>query len=154
MKPYSHPRNDGSPSKRKFKGFNFYIQGNEKLSKKNRKRLLLESENHLGEVYHSINLSTEQKINLGLTDELDSKNTDIELLDQWNHMYDNYGYLMSEFRKNWEKEKIGKTPPLKEPSIIQTLISKIESLENQVESIQKRLKEIETTTPSLGSIGF
>jgi hypothetical protein len=69
-------------------------------------------------------------------------------------MYDNYGYLMSEFRKNWEKEKIGKTPPLKEPSIIQTLISKIESLENQVESILKRLNEIETTTPSSGSIGF
>ena len=154
MKPYPHPRNDGSPSKRKFKGFNFYIQGNEKLSKKNRKLLLLESENHLGEVYHSINLSTEQKINLGLTDELDSNLNDIELLDQWNHMYDNYGYLMSEFRKNWEKEKIGKTPPLKEPSIIQTLISKIESLENQVESILKRLNEIETTTPSSGSIGF
>ena len=154
MNRYSHPRNDGSPSKRKFKGFNFYIQGNEKLSKKNRKRLLLESENHLGEVYHSINLSTEQKINLGLTDELDSKNTDIELLDQWNHMYDNYGYLMSEFRKNWEKEKIGKTPPLKEPSIIQTLISKIESLENQVESILKKLNEIETTSPTSGSIGF
>jgi chaperonin cofactor prefoldin len=154
MKPYSHPRNDGSPSKRKFKGFNFYIQGNEKLSKKNRKRLLLESENHLGEVYHSINLSTEQKINLGLTDELDSNLNDIELLDQWNHMYDNYGYLMSEFRKNWENEKIGKIPPLKEPSIIQTLISKIESLENQVESIQKRLNEIETTSPTSGSIGF
>ena len=154
MNNYPHPRNDGSPSKRKFKGFNFYIQGNEKLSKKNRKRLLLESENHLGEVYHSINLSTEQKINLGLTDELDSNLNDIELLDQWNHIYDNYGYLMSTFRKNWEKEKIGKTPPLKEPSIIQTLICKIESLENQVESIQKRLNEIETTSPSSGSIGF
>ena len=154
MNSYSHPRNDGTPSKRKFKGFNFYIQANEKLSKKNRKRLLLESENHLGDVYHSINLSTEQKINLGLTAELDSKNTDIELLDDWNHMYDNYGYLMSAFRKNWEKEKIGKTPPVKEPSIVQSIISRIESLEVQLESIQKRLNEIETTTPSSGSIGF
>lgn len=154
MKKYNNPRNDGSPSKRKFKGFNFYIQANEKLSKKNRKRLLLESENHLGEVYHSINLSTEQKIKLGLTHELDSNLNDIELLDQWNHMYDNYGYLMSEFRKNWEKEKIGKTPPLKEPSIVQSIISRIESLEIQLESILKRMNEIEITTPSSGSIGF
>ena len=154
MKPYSHPRNDGTPSKRKFKGFNFYIQGNEKLSKKNRKLLLKESEIHLNEVISSIKIPADPQIRLGLIHELDSNLNDIELLDQWNHMYDNYGYLMSEFRKEWEKEKIGKTPTLKEPSIIQTLISKIESLENQVESIQKRLNEIETTTTSSGSIGF
>jgi hypothetical protein len=154
MKPYSHPRNDGTPSKRKFKGFNFYIQGNEKLSKKNRKLLLKESEIHLNEVISSIKIPADHQIRLGFIHELDSNLNDIELLDQWNHMYDNYGYLMSEFRENWEKEKIGKTPPLEEPSIIQTLISKIESMENQIESIQKRLKEIETTTPSSGSIGF
>lgn len=154
MKPYSHPRNDGTPSKRKFKGFNFYIQGNEKLSKKNRKLLLKESEIHLNEVISSIKIPADPQIRLGLIHELDSNLNDIELLDQWNHMYDNYGYLMSEFRKEWEKEKIGKTPTLKEPSIIQTLTSKIESLENQLESIQKRLNEIETTTTSSGSIGF
>ena len=154
MNNYPHPRNDGSPSKRKFKGFNFYIQGNEKLSKKNRKLLLKESEIHLNEVISSIKIPADPQIRLGLIHELDSNLNDIELLDQWNHMYDNYGYLMSEFRKNWEKEKIGKTPPSEEPSIIQTMISRIESLENKVESIQKRLKEIETTTPSSGSIGF
>lgn len=154
MKTYSHPRNDGTQSKRKFKGFNFYIQGNEKLSRKNRKLLLLESESHLNEVISSIKIPTDHQIRMSLIHELDSNLNDIELLDQWNHMYDNYGYLMSEFRENWEKEKIGKTPPLEEPSIIQTLISKIESLENQVESINKRLNEIETTTPSSGSIGF
>jgi hypothetical protein len=154
MKPYSHPRNDGTPSKRKFKGFNFYIQGNEKLSKKNRKLLLKESEIHLNEVISSIKIPADPQIRLGLIHELDSNLNDIELLDQWNHMYDNYGYLMSEFRENWEKEQIGKTPPLEEPSIIQTIISRIESLENQIESIQKRMFEIETSTPHSGSIGF
>lgn len=154
MKTYSHPRNDGTQSKRKFKGFNFYIQGNEKLSKKNRKLLLLESESHLNEVISSIRLPADHQIRMSLIHELDSNLNDIELLDQWNQIYDEYGYLMSEFSEQWEKGKIGKTAPLKEPSIIQTLISKIESLENQVESIKKRLNEIETTTPSSGSIGF
>jgi len=154
MKPYSHPRNDGTPSKRKFKGFNFYIQGNEKLSKKNRKLLLKESEIHLNEVISSIKIPADPQIRLGLIHELDSNLNDIELLDQWNHMYDNYGYLMSEFSEKWEKEKIGKTPPLEEPSIIQTIISRIESLENQIELIQKRMFEIETSTPHSGSIGF
>lgn len=154
MKLYSHPRNDGTPSKLKFKGFNFYIQGNEKLSKKNRQRLLKESEIHLNEVISSIKLPADTQIRLGLIHELDSNLNDIELLDPWNTMYDNYGYLMSNFKENWEREKIGKTPHLKEPSIIQTIISRIESLENQIESIQKRFNEIETTTPSSGSIGF
>jgi hypothetical protein len=154
MRKYTHPRNDGTPSRRKFKGFNFYIQANEKLSKKNRRRLLKESEIHLNEVCGSIKLPSDHQIRMGLTDELDSTLTDLELLDYWNHMYDNYGYLMTSFRHQWEKEKIGKTPPLKEPSIIQILISKIETLENQVESIQKRLLEIEPSTPHSGSIGF
>ena len=102
----------------------------------------------------SIKIPADPQIRLGLIHELDSNLNDIELLDQWNHMYDNYGYLMSEFRKNWEKEKIGKTPPSEEPSIVQSIISRIESFEVQLKSIQKRLKEIETTTPSSGSIGF
>jgi len=37
--------------------------------------------------------------------ELDSNLTDIELLEQWNQMYDVFGYLMSEFRTKWEKER-------------------------------------------------
>ena len=43
MIKYKNPRNNGTPSNRKFKGFNFYIQSNEKLSKKNRKSLIIES---------------------------------------------------------------------------------------------------------------
>ena len=37
--------------------------------------------------------------------ELDSNLTDIELLEQWNPMYDVFGYLISEFRMKWEKER-------------------------------------------------
>ena len=132
MKTYTHPRNDGTPSKRKFKGFNFYIQGNEKLSKRNRKRLLTESEVYLNEVISSLPLSVEDQIRKGVIGELDSTQTDYELLGQWNQMYDHYGYLMSDFRDQWEKEKIGNKSPTEVPSIIQILISRIEELENRV----------------------
>jgi hypothetical protein len=51
---YLKRRNDGNPSMRKFKGFNFYIQCNEKLSRKNRETLLTKSENYLGSIFHSL----------------------------------------------------------------------------------------------------
>jgi len=145
MKVYDSPRNDGTPSKRKFKGFNFYIQGNEKLSKKNRKRLLTESEVYLNEVTSSLPQSVEDQIRMGVIDELDSTQTDYELLEQWNQMYDNYGYLMSDFRDQWEKEKIGKKPPVEEPSIIQTLINRIENLEKRVSELEESLNSPKKT---------
>ena len=145
MKTYTHPRNDGTPSKRKFKGFNFYIQGNEKLSKRNRKRLLTESEVYLNEVISSLPLSVEDQIRKGVIGELDSTQTDYELLGQWNQMYDHSGYLMSDFRDQWEKEKIGKKSPIEEPSIIQTLISRIENLEKRVSELEGSLNSPEKT---------
>ena len=145
MKVYEYPRNNGTPSQRKFKGFNFYIQGNEKLSKKNRKRLLKESEVYLNEVTSSLPQSVEDQIRMGVIDELDSTQTDYELLGQWNQVYDNYGYLMSDFRDQWEKEKIGKKPPVEEPSIIQTLISRIENLEKRVSELEESLNSPKKT---------
>ena len=112
-------RNDGTPSKRKFKGFNIYIQCNEKLSKKNRRKLIRESEVHLNEVTSSLPQPIEEQIRMGVISELDSNLNDYELLSGWNKMYDEYGYLMSDFREQWEKEKVGKKPPKTNPSIIQ-----------------------------------
>lgn len=150
MKSYNTPRNNGTPSKRKFKGFNFYIQCNGKLSKKNRKRLIIDSEGYLNEVTSSLPQPIEEQIRMGVVSELDSSLTDYELLEQWNMMYDEYGYLMSEFREQWEKEKMGTIPPQKTPSIVQTLLDEIESLKNRVSELEKlKSKPI----PS-GSIGF
>ena len=147
----SYPsRNNGTPSKRKFKGFNFYIQCNEKLSQSNRKRLLKESEVHLNEVTSSLPQTIEEQIRMGVIDELDSSLTDYELLELWNGMYDEYGYLMSEFSEKWEKEMMGTIPPQKTPSIVQTLFDKIESLENRVSELEK-LKSQPIPT---GSIDF
>ena len=53
----------------------------------------------------SLPLSTDKLVTDGLVGELDSNLTDIELLEQWNPMYDVFGYLISEFRTKWEKER-------------------------------------------------
>jgi len=137
MKPYNQPRNNGTPSHRKFKGFNFYIQCNEKLKKSNRERLLKESEVHLNEVTSSLPQTIEELIRMGVVSELDSSLTDYELLGQWNQIYDEYGYLMSEFSEQWKKEKLGTIPPQKTPSIVQTLLDEIESLKNRLEKLEK-----------------
>ena len=150
MRIYNQPRNNGTPSNRKFKGFNFYIQCNEKLKQSNRERLLKESEVHLNEVICSLPQPIEEQIRMGVIDELDSSLTDYELLEQWNKMYDEYGYLMSEFSEQWEKEMMGTIPPQKTPSIVQTLFDKIESLENWVSELEK-LKSQPIPT---GSIDF
>ena len=150
MKTYNNPKNNGTPSNRKFKGFNFYIQCNKKLSQSNRERLLKESEVHLNEVTSSLPHPFEEQIRMGVVSELDSTLTDYELLEQWNNMYDEYGYLMSEFSEQWEKEKMGTIPPQKTPSIVQTLLDEIESLNNRVSELEKlKSKPIHS-----GSIGF
>ena len=137
MIKYKKPRNNGTPSKRKFKGFNFYIQCNEKLKQSYRKRLIKESEVHLNEVTSSLPQPIEEQIRMGVISELDSNLNDYELLSGWNKMYDEYGYLMSEFSEQWEKEKMGTIPPQKTPSIVQTLLEEIESLKNRLEKLEK-----------------
>jgi len=150
MKTYTHPRNNGTPSKRKFKGFNFYIQGNEKLSKKNRKRLLTKSEVYLNEITSSLPQPIEEQIRMGVIDELDSKLSDYELLDQWNRMYDEYGYLINEFKEQWEKEKMGTNHLEKTPTLVQTLLDEIETLKNRV----SKLEELKSQSSPSGSINF
>ena len=88
---YITPRNSGQPSNRKFKGFGFYLMSNEKLSKKNREEFLSKSYSILQRVFHSLPNDTETKMRTNLHSEMDSKLSDLELLDQWNHMYDTYG---------------------------------------------------------------
>lgn len=93
---YITPRNSGQPSNRKFKGFGFYLMSNEKLSKKNREEFLSKSYSILQRVFHSLPNDTETKMRTNLHSEMDSKLSDLELLDQWNHMYDTYGWIPRE----------------------------------------------------------
>ncbi len=101
MKKYSKKRYNGTPSKRKFYGFNFYIQCNEKLSKTDRGTLLTNSKNYLGLIYHSSSLSTEEKQRRGLVSELDSSFTDLELLEIWNPIYEEFGCRIPQLGDRW-----------------------------------------------------
>ena len=69
MKTYKVIRNDGTPSRRKFEGFNFYIQCNEKLSRRNRKELISKSEVYLNKIFNSIQtlIDLDTDIHKGLT---------------------------------------------------------------------------------------
>ena len=142
-------RNDGTPSKKKFYGFNFYLQCNEKLSKKNRERLLTESEIHLGEVWEGLGLSDDVKIRNGVVNELDSNQLDIELLEVWNSMYISFGYLMSEFKDKWEKEK------LKEYSNGDfKLTGEFELLSERVSILESIVRRLDSNQPKKGIMGM
>ena len=141
-------KNDGTPSQRKFKGFGYYIMSNEKLSKKNRQNLLVESEKHLLEVTSSLSstMSTDDMIREGIVSELDPNLNDFELLDQWNKMYDQFGYLMNDFRSKWEREHLSNDQPKKEtPNIINDLIQRIEYLEMEVSKLHKTISKLNST---------
>ena len=105
-KKYKQARYTGQTSQRKFKGFGYYIHSNDKLTKKERADVLHRSRTYLSEVDSALPHDTETKIKMGITFELDSSLSDLELKDIWNEMYDNYGHSMSDFKDQWEKEQL------------------------------------------------
>lgn len=151
-KKYSQPRYSGQESKRKFKGFGFYIMSNDKLSKKNRERLLKESEIHLGDVIHSFQGSHQDLTNQGFISELDNSLSDIELLNQWNFMYETYGYLMSEFKDKWEKEQLKglHQNTFKQSEEFEDLKQRISQLESEVMKLKMELVK----SKRKGGVGF
>ncbi len=133
---YKQKKYDGTPSKKKFYGFNFYIQCNDKLSKRDRNTLLTNSKNFLGLIYNSSSLSTEDKQRRGLVSELDSSHTDLELLEIWNPIYEEFGYMIPEFKDKWESKQI---PTGK----IQTKDSEFEKSENEINELRCMILQLQ-----------
>jgi len=139
MKKYKVIRNNGTPSRRKFEGFNFYIQCNEKLSRRNRKELISKSEVYLNKIFNSIHLTEEEKIRKGITNELDTNLTDYELLEIWNPIYEKYGFLISEFKDKWESKRLKEDSKSFKTSNIDKFESKIEELEFRIKHLENKL---------------
>jgi len=139
MKKYKVIRNNGTPSRRKFEGFNFYIQCNEKLSRKNRKELISKSEVYLNKIFNSINLTEEEKINRGITNGLDSNLTDYELLEIWNPIYEKYGFLLPEFKYKWESKHLKEDSNSIKTSNFEMFESKINELEFRIKQLENKL---------------
>jgi hypothetical protein len=133
---YNQKRYDGTPSKKKFYGFNFYIQCNDKLSKTHRNLLLNKSRPYLDLIYNSSSLSTEDKQRRGLVGELDSSLTDLELLEIWNPIYEEFGFMIPEFREKWESKQIPKDK-------IQTKVSEFEKTESLLNELKCRIVQLE-----------
>lgn len=139
MKKYKVIRNNGTPSRRKFEGFNFYIQCNEKLSRRNRKELICKSEVYLNKIFNSIHLTEEEKINKGITNELDSNLTDYELLEIWNPIYEEYGFLIHEFKDKWESKHLKEDSTFLKTSNNDKFESKINELEFRIKQLENKL---------------
>jgi len=139
MKKYKVIRNNGTPSRRKFEGFNFYIQCNEKLSRRNRKEFISKSEVYLNKIFNSIHLTEEEKINKGITNELDSNLTDYELLEIWNPIYEKYGFLIPDFKDKWESRHLKEDSNFIKTSNIDKFESKINELEFRIKLLENKL---------------
>jgi len=139
MKKYKVIRNNGTPSRRKFEGFNFYIQCNEKLSLRNRKELISKSEVYLNKIFNSIRLTEEEKTNKGITNELDSNLTDYELLEIWNPIYEKYGFLIPDFKDKWESRHLKEDSNFIKTSNIDKFESKINELEFRIKLLENKL---------------
>jgi len=139
MKKYKFIRNNGTPSRRKFEGFNFYIQCNEKLSRRNRKEIISKSEVYLNKIFNSIRLTEEEKTNKGITNELDSNLTDYELLEIWNPIYEKYGFLIPDFKDKWESRHLKEDSNFIKTSNIDKFESKINELEFRIKLLENKL---------------
>jgi hypothetical protein len=87
-------------------------------------------------IYHSSSLSSEDKQIRGLVSELDSSLTDLELLEIWNPIYEEFGYMIPEFKDKWESKRNPKRS-------FQTKCSKFEKPENEMDELRKRITQLE-----------
>lgn len=93
----------------KVKGFNFYLQKNERLKPFERRKLLSESEIMISKLIdEEVNrMGSIENIDSNIT-LLDSSHSDLELMEIWNNLYQNYGYRFDRFKEKWERDSIGK----------------------------------------------
>jgi hypothetical protein len=81
----------------KLKGFEYYLRSENKIRPNQRRDFLLKSEGYIGIINE---ISTTQY------PYMDSSMSDIELMEIWNDIYHQWGWVIDEFRDRWVKEKL------------------------------------------------
>ena len=71
-----------------------------------------------------------------MVSELDSSLTDLELMDIWNPIYEEFGYMISEFKDKWESKRIPKGK-------IQTMDSEFEKTENEMNELRCMILQLQ-----------
>lgn len=79
----------------KANGLNLYIQKNDKLTKKDRIKLLTKSENYISVINEGLPNSQKHSY-------LDPSLTDLENIDIWNEFFLKFGNFFTDLRKRWE----------------------------------------------------
>jgi len=94
----------------KIKGFDFYLNSNERLKPYQRRNLISEGNIIIDDCIQKLSVlngnSTDLLIQNTSLNNLDSKLSDEELLGMWNLQYDDYGYLMDRFFDKWSMERL------------------------------------------------
>ena len=92
----------------KVKGFNFYIQKNERLKPFERRKLFSQSEDLITQLIDEETkiLGSVEKVNKNISF-LDSSLSDLELREIWNKMYDEHGCRFEPFKDKWIRENVG-----------------------------------------------
>jgi hypothetical protein len=87
------------------KGFNFYLQPNEKLKPCERRKFLEKSEDYIGQLLiEDLQMGIPVEVSLLTKTHLDPSLTDLELLEIWNDMYDSFGCRIPDLRKRHERD--------------------------------------------------
>jgi hypothetical protein len=81
----------------KLKGFEYYLRSENKLRPNQRTDFLIKSEEYIGMINQ---ISTFQY------PYMDSSMSDIELMEMWNDIYHQWGWVIGEFKNRWIAEKL------------------------------------------------
>ena len=79
----------------KANGLNLYIQKNDKLTKKDRIKMLMKSENYISVINEGLTNSQKHS-------HLDPSLTDLENIDIWNEFFQKFGNYFTDLRNRWE----------------------------------------------------
>lgn len=92
----------------KVKGFNFYLQKNERFKPFERRKLLSQSEDLITQLIDEETkmVGSVERINKNISF-LDCSLTDLELREIWNNLYDEYGCRFEQFKDKWFRENVG-----------------------------------------------
>jgi hypothetical protein len=81
----------------------------------------------------------DEKIKKGITNELDKNLTDYELLEIWNPIYEEYGYLIPEFKDKWERSLLKGNSKSSKNSNIGKFETKINELEFRIKQLELQI---------------
>jgi uncharacterized small protein (DUF1192 family) len=73
-------------------------------------------------------------------------------MDQWNFMYETYGYLMSEFKDQWETEKLkdSKNNSFKQSQEFEELSERVSQLESEMMKLKVELLKSKNRVVDMG----